>query len=194
MHYFGLPIPYIHIGLGLWLVDLLSSVVMSVVQVFPSYIMLSLACVFVRVFGLSSLVMWGDHGEDRCCGLSIGWNGGDSWIPSGDVVCYARICEGLNRESKHPRTTCTTTCLVWSGLLTNLEDSSEFVLLDEWDWYGDTYKAARCERSLKVLCCTQYGETLATVKGAWGYSVVPNKGKPMAKQDIRSMVNLCKGM
>jgi hypothetical protein len=53
----GLPIPYIPIGLGLWLVDLFSPAVMSVIQVFPSYIMLSLACVFVRVFGLPSLVM-----------------------------------------------------------------------------------------------------------------------------------------
>ena len=32
--------------------------------------MLSLACVFVRVFGLPSVEMWLDHGEDRCCGLS----------------------------------------------------------------------------------------------------------------------------
>jgi hypothetical protein len=53
----GLPIPYIRIGLGLWVVDLLSPAVMSVVQVFPSYMMLSLGCVFVRVFGLPSLVM-----------------------------------------------------------------------------------------------------------------------------------------
>jgi hypothetical protein len=53
----GLPIPYIPIGLGLWLVDLLSHAVMSVVQVFPSYMMLSLACVFVRVFGLPSVEM-----------------------------------------------------------------------------------------------------------------------------------------
>jgi hypothetical protein len=53
----GLPIAYIPIGLGLWLVDLLSPVVMSVVQVFPSYMMLSLACVFVRVFGLPSVQM-----------------------------------------------------------------------------------------------------------------------------------------
>jgi hypothetical protein len=45
------------IGLGLWLVDLLSPAVMRDVQVFPSYMMLSLACVFVRVFGLPSLVM-----------------------------------------------------------------------------------------------------------------------------------------
>jgi hypothetical protein len=53
----GIPIPYIPIGLGLWLVDLLSPAVMSVVQVFPSYMKLSLACVFVRVFGLPSIVM-----------------------------------------------------------------------------------------------------------------------------------------
>jgi hypothetical protein len=53
----GLPIPYIPIGLGLRLVDLLSPTVMSVVQVFPSYMMLSLACVFLRVFGLPSVEM-----------------------------------------------------------------------------------------------------------------------------------------
>jgi hypothetical protein len=56
--------------LGLWVVDLRSPAVMSVIQVFPSYVMLSLACVFVRVFGLPSLMMWDDHGEDRCCDLS----------------------------------------------------------------------------------------------------------------------------
>jgi hypothetical protein len=52
-----LPIPYIPIGLGLWLVDLLSPTVISVVQVFSSYMMLSLACVFVRVFDLPSVEM-----------------------------------------------------------------------------------------------------------------------------------------
>jgi hypothetical protein len=65
----GLPIPYIPIGLGLWLVDLLSHGVMRVKQVFPSFVMLSLACVFVRG-GLPSVEMWFDPGEDRCCGLS----------------------------------------------------------------------------------------------------------------------------
>jgi hypothetical protein len=39
--------------------------------------LLSLACVFVRVFGLSSLMMWGDRGEVQCCGLSKDWNGGE---------------------------------------------------------------------------------------------------------------------
>jgi hypothetical protein len=48
---------------------MLSHLVMSVVQVFPSFVMLSLACVFVRN-GLPSIEMWFDHGEDRCCDLS----------------------------------------------------------------------------------------------------------------------------
>jgi hypothetical protein len=48
---------------------MLSHAVMSVVQVFPSSMMLSLACVFVRD-SLSSIKMWFDHGEDGCCGLS----------------------------------------------------------------------------------------------------------------------------
>jgi hypothetical protein len=42
---------------------------MSVVQAFPSFMMLSLACVFVRD-GLPSVEMWFDRGEDRCCALS----------------------------------------------------------------------------------------------------------------------------
>jgi hypothetical protein len=43
--------------IGLRLVDLLSPTVMSVVQVFRSYMMLSLAYVFVRVSGLPSVEM-----------------------------------------------------------------------------------------------------------------------------------------
>jgi hypothetical protein len=42
---------------------------MSVVQVFPSFVMLSLACVFVGD-GLPSVGMWFDRGDDLCCGLS----------------------------------------------------------------------------------------------------------------------------
>jgi hypothetical protein len=49
-----------------WLV-MLNHAVMSVVQAFPSFVMLSLACVFVSD-GLPSVEMWFDHGEDR--GLS----------------------------------------------------------------------------------------------------------------------------
>jgi hypothetical protein len=37
-----LPIPYIPIELGLWLVDLLSPAVMRVIHVFSSYMMLSI--------------------------------------------------------------------------------------------------------------------------------------------------------
>jgi hypothetical protein len=42
---------------------------MSVVQVFSSFVMLSLACTFVRD-GLPSVEMWFDRPEDRYCGLS----------------------------------------------------------------------------------------------------------------------------
>jgi hypothetical protein len=48
---------YIPIGLGLWLVDLLSPTVISCHISLPSYMMLRLACVFVGVFGLPSLMM-----------------------------------------------------------------------------------------------------------------------------------------
>jgi ABC-type dipeptide/oligopeptide/nickel transport system permease subunit len=49
---------------------MLSHVVMSVVQVFLSLVMLSLAYVFVRD-GIPSIEMWFDHGEDRCYDLSV---------------------------------------------------------------------------------------------------------------------------
>jgi hypothetical protein len=42
---------------------------MRVVQVFPSFEMLILACVFVRD-GFPSIEMWIDPSEIRCCGLS----------------------------------------------------------------------------------------------------------------------------
>jgi hypothetical protein len=48
---------------------MLSHVVMSVIQVFPSFVMLSLACDFVGD-GLPSVEMCFDRGEDQCCGLS----------------------------------------------------------------------------------------------------------------------------
>jgi hypothetical protein len=48
---------------------MLSHAVMNVVQVFSSFVMLSLSCILVRD-DLSSIEMWFDHGEDRCCDLS----------------------------------------------------------------------------------------------------------------------------
>jgi hypothetical protein len=48
---------------------MLSHAVMRDVQVFPSFVMLSLACVFVRG-GLPSVEMWFGPGKDWCCGLS----------------------------------------------------------------------------------------------------------------------------
>jgi hypothetical protein len=52
-----ITIPYIPIELGLWLVDFLSPAIINCRTSLPSYMMLSLACVFVRVFGFPSLMM-----------------------------------------------------------------------------------------------------------------------------------------
>jgi hypothetical protein len=48
---------------------MLSHAVMSVVQVFPSFMMLSLTCVFVSD-GLPSVEVSFDHDKDRCYGLA----------------------------------------------------------------------------------------------------------------------------
>jgi hypothetical protein len=49
---------------------MLSHAVMSIVQVFPSFVMLSLDCVFVRD-GLPSVKILFDCGEDQCCDSSM---------------------------------------------------------------------------------------------------------------------------
>jgi hypothetical protein len=49
---------------------MLSHAVMSIVQVFPSFVMLSLDCVFVRD-GLPSIKILFDSGEDQCCDSSM---------------------------------------------------------------------------------------------------------------------------
>jgi hypothetical protein len=63
---------YLSLILSIWVhtwLIMLSHEVMSVVQVFPS-----LWCwvwlVLLSSVGLPSVVMWGDRGEDWCCGLS----------------------------------------------------------------------------------------------------------------------------
>jgi hypothetical protein len=69
LHYLILYLSLIlRIWVYTWLI-ILSHVVMSVVQVFPSFVMLSLACVFVSD-GHPSVEMWFDRGEDRCYDLS----------------------------------------------------------------------------------------------------------------------------
>jgi hypothetical protein len=45
----------------------------------------------VESVGLPSVVIGGDRGGIRWCGLSKVWSGGNSWNPSDDVVSHARI-------------------------------------------------------------------------------------------------------
>jgi hypothetical protein len=65
-------IMYLSLILRIWVytwLAMLSHAVMSVVQVFPSFVMLSLTYIFVSD-GLPSVEMCFDCGEDRCCDLS----------------------------------------------------------------------------------------------------------------------------
>jgi hypothetical protein len=171
----GLPIPYIPIGFGLWLVDLLGPTVMRVIQVFPSYMILSLACVFVRVFGLPSVEMWFDRGEDQCCDLSN--------VGMVETVGIRQVMWIVVLESAKDR-------------ILGVDILGQHV--PPRVWYGTTCWLIR--KALVILSCWKSGTGMAIpmrpqgARGAWGYSVVPNKGKPMAKQDIRAGVNLCKDM
>jgi hypothetical protein len=180
--------------LGLWVVDLLSPAVMSVVQVFPSYMMLSLACVFVRVFGLPSVEMWFDSGEDRCCGLSK--VGMVETVGFHQVMWLVMLKSAKDRilgvdtpgQLVPSRVRYGTACWLIRKALVRMSYQKRGTGM------AIPMRPQGARGAMRVFCCTQEGETLAIVKGAWGYSVVPNKGKPMTKQDIRSGVNLCKGM
>jgi hypothetical protein len=65
-------IMYLSLILRIWVhtcLVMLRHAIMSVAQIFPFFVMLTLACVSVRD-GLPSVEMSFDRGEDRCCGLS----------------------------------------------------------------------------------------------------------------------------
>jgi hypothetical protein len=140
-----------------WLV-MLSHAVMSIVQVFPSFVMLSLACVFVRG-GLSSAETWFDHGEDRCCDLSkVGMVETDGFHQVMWIIMLKSAKDrilGVDTPGQHvpPRVRYGTACWV-------------------------------IRKALVSLSCWKSGTGMAIptrsqgARRAWGYSVVPNRGKP----------------
>jgi hypothetical protein len=115
-----------------WLV-LLSREVMSVVQVFPSFVMLSLAYVFVRD-GLPSTEMWFGRGEDRCCGLSkVGMETvGFCQVMWFIMLKYAKYwILGVDSPGQHvpPRVQYRTTCLLIRYAIDYVSCSVE------WGWH-----------------------------------------------------------
>jgi hypothetical protein len=133
---FWIPIPCITIGLGLWLVYLLSPTVISCRTSLPSYMMLSLACVFVRVFDLPSLVMWGDHGEDRCCG--------SAWVGMVETVRFCQVMWFVMLESAKVR-------------IVEVDTPGQYVL--PRIWYGTTCWLIR--KALVILSCWMRGTGMA---------------------------------
>jgi hypothetical protein len=129
----------------------------------------------VESVGLPSVVMWGDRGDVRCCGLSKDWNGG----------------EGCDLYG------------LWLVLLESAKD--RFLEVDPAGQHVSSrvrYEMAcwLIRKALVSLSCWMSGIGMTIpimsqgARVAWGYSVVSNIGKPKAKQDIWYRVNLCKGM
>jgi hypothetical protein len=90
---------------------------MSVIQVFLSFVMLSLACFFVRD-DLPSVEMWFGRGEDQCCGL--GKVGMLETVGFYQVMWFVMLKSakdriiGVDTPGKHvpPRVRYGTTCLL----------------------------------------------------------------------------------
>jgi hypothetical protein len=146
------------LGFGLYWVVMLSHAVMRVVQVFPSFVMLGLDCVFVRD-GLPSIEMWFDHGEDRCCGLS-------------KVGLVETI--GFRQE-------------MWLVMLKSAKDRVSGVdppgqHVPPRVRYGMACWLIR--KALVSLSCRKCGTGIAIptrpqgARGVWGYRVIPNREKP----------------
>jgi hypothetical protein len=139
---------------------MLSHAVMRVVQVFPSFLMLSLACVFVRVVGLPSVKMWLDHGEDRCCGLSK--------VGLMETVGFRQVMwlvmlesakdrvSGVDPPGQHvpPRVRCGTACWLIRKALVSLS-------------------CGKCGTGIAIPTRPQ------GARGVRGYRVIPNREKPL---------------
>jgi hypothetical protein len=149
--------------------------------------MLSLACVFVRVFGLPSVKMWLDHGEDRCCGLSK--------VGLVETVRFRQVMwlvmlesakdrvSGVDPPGQHvpPRVRYRMTCWLIRKALVSLScrkcgtgiaiptrpqgaRGSEGI-----EWYPTGRNLSNCKRGLRVQCDTQQGETYGKARQTiWG--------------------------
>jgi hypothetical protein len=172
---------------------MLSNAVMRVVQVFLSFMMLSLACVFVRG-GLPSIEMSFHPGEDWCSGLNK--VGMEETVGIRQVMWLVMLESakdrilGVDTPGQHvpPHVRYGTACWLIKKALVSLSCRKRGTGM------AIPTRPQGARGAMRVSYCTQEGETLAIAKGAWGFTVIPNKGKPMAKQDIRSGVNLHKGM
>jgi hypothetical protein len=166
---------------------MLSHAVMRVVQVFPSFVMLSLACVFVRVFGLPSIEMWLDHGEDRCYGLSkVGLVETDGFRQVMWLVMLESTKDrvsGVDPPRQHvpPRVRYGTACWLIRKALVSLSyrNCGTGIAIPtrpqgaRWfegtEWYPIGRNLSNCKRGLRVQCDTLQGKTYGKARQTiWG--------------------------
>jgi hypothetical protein len=143
--------------------------------------MLSLTC--VESVGLLSVVMWGDRGEVRCCGLSKVWNGGegydlhDLWLVMLESAKDWVLGVDTPWQQVPPR--------VWYGMACLLirDDVGSVPCSDEWEIDIVTHLGLHGARGVVVS---------HTIPGNLRIAMVLHT--TLAKPDIRPIVNLCNGM
>jgi hypothetical protein len=143
--------------------------------------------------GLPSIEMWVDRGEVWCCVLSkvgivetVGIHQ-VMWLVMLEYTNDRILGVDTLGQKVSPCVWYGTACwLIRKALLNCLVGCAGLV----WRYL----QGCKVQERPKGIVLYPIRETVANAKGAWGYCVISNKGKPMAKQDIRSRVDLSKGI
>jgi hypothetical protein len=137
----------------------------------------------VESLGLPSVVMCGDHGEIRCCGLSKVWNGGEGYDLHGLWLVMLEFAKGrvlgVDIPGQH-----VSPC-VWHGTTFLLiRDAVRIVpYSDEWEIGVVTCLGSHGARGVVVPRITP---------GNLSIAMVPRS--TLAKPGIQPIGNLCNGM
>jgi hypothetical protein len=155
----------------------------GIVQVFPSLWCWVWLVLSVESVGLPSVMMWGDHGEVWCCGLSKVWNSGEGcdihilWLVMLESANYRVLGVNTPRQQVPPRVRYGTACLLIRDVVGSLSCSHE------WEINVVTRLGSHSARGAVVL---------HTILGNLSIALVPRT--TLAKPGIRPIVNLCNSM
>jgi hypothetical protein len=134
----------------------------------------------VESIGLPSVMMWGDRGEARCCGLSKVWNGGEGcdlhslWLVMLESIKDWVLGVDTPRQKVPPHVWCGTTCL---------QKDAVGSVPDEWEIDVVTHLGSHGARGAVVSRTTPGNLSIAMVSCT-----------TLAKPNIQLIVNLCNNM
>jgi hypothetical protein len=163
---------------------------MSIVQVFPSLWCWVWPVLSVESVGLTSVIIWGDRGEIRWCGLSKVWNGGEGcdlhglWLVMLESAKDRVLGVDTQGQQVRPRVQYGMTCLLIRDAVGSVPCS------DEWEIGVVTCLGSHGARGLWYRCWHSYSSRPAT--GKISIAMVPRT--TFAKTGILPIVNLCNDM